>query len=148
MNLTLRNFDVLVLIEVLDSLKLSNTKSRMRTRFKKLLTKHNDEIINEEKRLIINEYVKFDDNNKWSTKENGDLDVSEEDARLINENIAELLCEEFLVECNESNKKMLLTVADIILNEEIEVSGDYADAYDEWCNEFEQVLEFYKVEDE
>ena len=43
MNLTLRNFDVLVLIEVLDSLKLSNIKSRMRTRFKKLLTKHNDE---------------------------------------------------------------------------------------------------------
>lgn len=148
MNLTLRNFDVLVMIEVLDSLKLTNTKSRMRTRFKKLLIKHNDEVINEEKRLIINEYAKFDDNNKWLTKDNGGLDVSEEDAKLINENIAELLCEEFLVECNESNKKMLLTVADIILNEEIEVSGDYADAYDEWCNEFEQVLEFYKVEDE
>lgn len=148
MNIKIKNLHVSTLITILKSLELKSKKSRMRTRFKNLLVEHENKIINPERASMIEQYVQYDENKKPLADEHGNLIFSDEHTILIAESVNELMCEEYVLECNETHKDMLLTVSDIMLEGDFTVSGDYADAYDEWCEEFENVLEHYKEDSE
>jgi len=145
MNIKFKNGHLSILIQLLHSLELKAKESRMRTRFKNILVEHNDKIVKPEKQALIDEYAKFDEKGKHVFRDisTGELDISEENSIIINENINELMCEEFSIECNESNKDMLMIVSKILLDGDFTLSGDYADAYDEWCEMFEEVIEHF-----
>jgi hypothetical protein len=140
----LKNFTIEALSSVLDQLKLSGKHSRMRTKFRKQLIIHLNEYIDVGNSQLIEEYVNRDENENmvFVDEEKTRVSVKEE----YYKEYTSLMNEEFIIENNESNKDMLLTIAEIILNAEYELSGELADMYDIWCEEFENVIEFYEGE--
>lgn len=129
----IKNGYIIELANVLHDLKLSNKESRMRTRFKKELGKHYNEVVEKErKELLESNSVKND---------KGDIIEATEEYFSAYE---ELLNEYFVIDKLESNKEMLVSVANVMLNTDYEFSENLADLYDIWCEEFEEVLEYYK----
>ena len=140
----LKNFTIEALSSVLDQLKLSGKNSRMRTKFRKQLIIHLNEYIDVGNNQLIEEYVNRDENENmvFVDEEKTRVSVKEE----YYKEYTSLMNEEFIIENNEANKDMILALAEIILNAEFEFSGEVADMYDIWGEEFENVIEFYEVE--
>lgn len=142
---------LLPLVKVLDAINLSVRESRYRTRFKNMVAKHGEEIMLPEMKLIIKEYAVLDDKNEivYADEETGRplFDNSLEEEK-CSEAIKELNSEIYPIRLDEYNKTMILSVANSLLNaENIKVNGDLADALDEWCEQFENAIEFYNSEE-
>jgi hypothetical protein len=58
-----------------------------------------------------------------------------------------LLNEDFVIDENESNRAMIETLNDVLLNSEIELFGTDAILYDKWCTIFEEATERYVLKD-
>jgi hypothetical protein len=149
MNFKIKNIHLNMLIQVLDSLELSFKESRMRTRFMRMLSKYDQEILYPEKVAIMEEYCtrnKEDNRPLFSDKEKGIyLFEDPENEEKAKKELADLLEEEFILPCDESNKMMLLSVANsFISDEEFKVSGAYADIIDDFYTQFENVIQFYE----
>ncbi|MFJ3388751.1 hypothetical protein [Lysinibacillus sp. NPDC086135] len=126
--------------KMLFDLDLKGTVSRRRTRFNRLLQSHYINIIEPEKNELKNQYAIKDASGNIEIFENGNFKVTSE---YLNE-MDILLNEEMHIDLNEANKEMLLTVANLFLDEElISVSGELAEAHDYICEQFENVIKFY-----
>lgn len=136
------NLQIESLIILLQSLKLNNKQSRLRTKFLKLLIEHYDEYIFKNLHNLKLEYAEKDDNGniifldeeKTKFKVNAEYIIEETD----------LLNEQFIIEFNESNELMLLTISDILLESDFDVEGEISYYYDQWCEECELIIEKYK----
>jgi hypothetical protein len=140
----LKNYQLKYLIELLSALTLKGKQSRMRTKFlKPLCTYYNEEVLSEFQNLQT-EYA-FKD-------ENGDIIYIDEEKTQFNvkeeflEHEQELWNEEYIIDLTDSNKMALLSISEILLEGEFEVSGEIAAMYDIWCEEAEKVVEFYEGE--
>jgi len=116
-----------------------------------MVAKHGEEIMLPEMKLIIKEYAVLDDKNEivYADEETGRplFDNSLEEEK-CSEAIKELNSEIYPIRLDEYNKTMILSVANSLLNaENIKVNGDLADALDEWCEQFENAIEFYNSEE-
>jgi len=127
--------------QILFDLELKGKVSRLRSRFNRLLQDHYKNVIQPEKEELKNQYAIKDESNKIIIDDNGNFRVTQE---YLNE-MDILLNEELHIDLNESNKEMLLTVANLFLDEElITVSGELAETYDSVCEQFENVIQFYE----
>lgn len=123
-------------------LTLKGKESRMRTRLFKSIETHCNDVLEHERRTLIEQYA--------NRHENGDfvfLDDEKNTVSIKEEFYMEyetLLNEYFYIDHNESNKDMLLAIAKVMLAGDFDVTPDIAYMYDGWCNEFEQVIEHYE----
>ena len=140
----IKNKDISNTYTMLFDLELKGKTSRLRSRFNRLLHDHYNNTVQVEENELRNQYAIKDANNEIIIDDKGNFKVTEE---YLNEmNI--LLNEELHIDLNESNKEMLLTVANLFLDEElITVSGELAETYDSVCEQFEYVIQFYESQD-
>ena len=137
----IKNKDISNTYKMLFDLELKGKVSRLRSRFNRLLQDHYKNVIQPEKEELKNQYAIKDESNKIIIDDNGNFRVTQE---YLNE-MDILLNEELHIDLNESNKEMLLTVANLFLDEElITVSGELAETYDSVCEQFENVIQFYE----
>lgn len=143
-----KNYEVEDLANLLFNLSLKGKDSRMRTRFVTLLEHQLNNIIIKEEKELIDQYAKKDEEGNIVTdQENSNVfELKKETAQEYHEERHSLLNEYFYIEENESNKMVILTVAEIILEGDFEVSGKMAKQYDEWCEQFEAVAVDYGVD--
>lgn len=138
-----KNYELKGLGEFLSDNKLSGKKSRMRTRFVKLLNTQLVEVIDKERIEMIKEYADKDSNGKLIFIDNDNFIPSMSELNRIQFDIEfnSLLKESFYIEENDSNKEMITTVAHVMLDSYVELSGEDALLYDQWCEKFEEYLE-------
>lgn len=144
MNLKLKNIEVKYLAELIGSLTLKGKKSRWRTALFKLLSQHYIENVNKQLNNLATDYMVKDENDKpiYVNKEKTEVqvyaDYFDEEKILLNE--------EYIIECNESNKIMILSNAEILLDGDFDVPPEIATMYDSWCEKFEEAIEYYNNE--
>lgn len=144
------NYEIEPLTIMLFNMSLKGKSSRMRTRMIKLLESYWQTTFHEEKTELITDYAQKD--------ENGDIQFSDGDktqALLIPEKIQEfnvefnsLMNEPFVIDEVESNKELLISVANTFLSCEQEFTQQEATQFDNWCERFEEVIERYANKEE
>jgi len=140
----IKNKDISNTYKMLFDLELKGKTSRLRSRFNRILQEHYNNIIQPEENELKNQYAIKDENNEIIIDDKGNFKVTEE---YLNE-MSILLNEELHIDLNEANKEMLLTVANLFLDEELMiVSGELAETYDSVCEQFEYVIQFYESQD-
>lgn len=140
-----KNHEIEVLRNILFDMSLKIKESRMRTRFVEILTNHLVNVVNKERAFLIEEYADRNLDGTIKTVKDNPNDIYIQDGKKdeFYKEFNELMNEDFHIEENEANKMVLLTVADIMLNGDFEVSGEVAVLYDKWCDQFEEVKEKY-----
>ncbi|WP_286924025.1 MULTISPECIES: DUF1617 family protein [Lysinibacillus] len=140
----IKNKDISNTYKMLFDLELKGKTSRLRSRFNRLLHDHYNNTVQIEENELRNQYAIKDENNEIIIDDKGNFKVTEE---YLNE-MSILLNEELHIDLNEANKEMLLTVANLFLDEELMiVSGELAETYDSVCEQFEYVIQFYESQD-
>ena len=147
MNLKIKNYELETLAYLLYEMKLGGKKSRMRTKLFKILQNHLKDL-QEASDALISEYAVHD--------ESGQLVYVDENKTQIQLDMQtgmnyykeyEILSNEIVVfEVNEANKDMILTVAQSLLDEEIELNKNEATIYDNICEQLEDILAKYEFE--
>lgn len=138
----IKNYQVKSLIDLLSSLTLKGKESRMRTKFLQHLTEHFNNYILHNLNELYKEYsIKDDDGeiifkDEAKTKFDVQVDFFEEEQILLNE--------EYIFELNDFNKMVLLSISEILLEGDFDVSGEIAKFYDEWCEQAEKIIEHYQ----
>lgn len=139
----IRNDQVVLFGETILQIPLKGKSNRLRVRLIHMLNEHCEKVINKETNLLYEEYAIRDEfNNKLFH------DIEQTRPQIKEEfylEIDELMSEYLHIEMNENNKEMLLNICNVLLDDEcpIELSGQTAILYDQWCEECESVLEFY-----
>lgn len=142
----LKNYEIDAFTKLLFDMKLKGKESRMRTRLVKQLDEYSRDVIAVERNELITQYAKKD--------EHGEIVLNEDktQAVLSDETISEfhaehniLMNEQYVIEENETNKEMLLTISQSVLNCDIELSGNEAIMYDNWCEELEELIVRYNT---
>jgi len=153
MHIKIKNGHLTVLTQILDSLKMSVKESRMRTRFIRMLLKYNDEVLMPQKTVILEEFcTKSEEDGRplFKDKQKGEYlfeDPEQEDK--AKKELLDFLNEEYILQCDEYNKMMILSVANSLLeSEDFQVSGELADVVDGLCEQFELAIEYYNQEKE
>jgi len=137
----IKNSYIATLANLLYEIELTGTDSRMRTKLWKILVQEANNIDSEIAQLV-EDFKKVDkEGNPIFKNENDKYPIVHEDK--FNAPYIELMNENFFIDNNEQNKKMLTTVANIFLKEDIKVNMDLAIIYDDICEEFENVLAYY-----
>lgn len=137
----IKNYEVAPLGRFLFDLKLKGKESRMRTRFINILEKQL-ELINRERELLLSDYSKKDENGESITEYNEELKkdvVLLEDGETYNNEVLKLMNEDFIIEETADKIDMLQTVQGIVLNVDLEFSGQEAMQYDRFCQIVEDI---------
>lgn len=135
----LYNHELESFIEFLYGLKLSGRESRMRVRFMNLLGEKYRLFKDEHEQLLFEHSRKNDDGSIKVKKLKGEEVADVLDEQAFNKDWMELLNEEVVIEQNETNKQMLLSIKDSVLNCEQEFEGDSAILHDRFCEIVEQI---------
>lgn len=137
-----KNYEVEPLAKLLFNLSLKSKNSRMRTQFVNLLDAHFRGVVGEGRKILIEQFAKRDENGELvRNAENSDLiDLKEETSQEYYQEDNILMNEYFYIEESEANNIVILTVAEIMLDGDFEVSGEDAVLYDKWCQQFEETI--------
>ena len=97
-----------------------------------MLQKYYQNVFQKQREALLQEYPEVDD-------EGIPTDVQ------FFEEASQLMEEYYYIELNQQNEDMILTVAEIFLDDELdlEVSGEVAIVFEKWCQEFEQAQKHY-----
>lgn len=142
----MKNYEIGELQSFLFNLILKGKESRMRTRFISLLD-NQVELIEKERQLLINDYASKDDEGdiKTETKVINDKEQhivvfpsieAEKEAQI---QIMLMMNEDFIIEETVDKIEMLKTLQNIILNCNLEFTGQKAVLYDRFCEIFEEI---------
>lgn len=136
----LPNYMVSSFTEFLFSLELPFRQSRLRSKLVKQARMQLKEI-EEVRQELIEKYGEKDSEGKVKTesKEDGSMFIPLSDVDGFNNDITELMQEDWIVEENESNKDMLLAAKDIILNYDGVLKGEEAMQFDVYAEVFENL---------
>jgi len=137
----IKNSYIATLANLLYEIELTGTESRMRTKLWKILVQEVNNIDSEIGQLV-DDFKKVDKEGNAIFKNENDKYPIVDDEK-FNAPYIELMNETLVIDNNEQNKKMLTTVANIFLKQDIKVNMDLAVIYDEICEEFENVLAYY-----
>ena len=131
------NKEIPYFADMVFNLKLKGKKNRKRVQMFTMLQNYYNDVFVAEKNALLNEYPERDEEG-LPLKESFYVELEE------------LQNEMFYIEKNEQNKDMLLTMVDVILDDDfqMELSGEMAIVFDKWCSECEKVLEFYNQQNE
>lgn len=140
----IKNKDLGIAKDMLMSLTLKGATQRLRTRFCKKIEEHELKIYRAELNEIIEKYAEKDEDGKVIMQSATSFKVPPSDLSDYLDEVQELENEFMEFQLTDENKKMLLCVADLVLDEDlIEVSGVSAFVHDDLCEEFESVIEHY-----
>lgn len=145
----IKNSEVQHLGQLLFDLSLKGKMSRMRTRFVNILDLHLKEVIAAEQKMLVDQYAKKDEDGNFvvSKEREGDIVLKEETVREYHQEFDTLMSEYMYIDELEANKNMLLSVSEIMLEGDFEVSGEVAEMYDKWCEMFEEVVTTYEKQE-
>lgn len=131
----IKNYEIAEFGEFLLELKLKGRQSRMRTRLVRLLQERLD-LINEERNDLLMDYATKDEDGNIvkETDDDGEEYISLENGTEYNSEIQKLMLEEFILEETGEVKVIIDEVREIVLNTDMEFSGEEALAYDRWCD--------------
>lgn len=138
-----RNYELSLLAQLLFQMKLSGKKSRMRTRFILQIDSYLKNTLQPEIQELVEEYGLRDIDNELIPNIEGGYELIPERAEEYHKEYDEVLNEYYVVEVNETNKDMILSIAEVLLDCEIELSNDEAVLYDRWCEQFENAVAKY-----
>jgi hypothetical protein len=129
--------------EFLLSLELPFRQSRLRSKLVKQARLHLQELQGFEQELI-EKYGDKDDTGKLITipKEDGSVQITvtnKENVDAYNKEYSALMLEDWIIDESESNKDMLLTMRDVILNYEGKLSGEEAMRFDIYADALENL---------
>jgi hypothetical protein len=129
--------------EFLLSLELPFRQSRLRSKLVKQARLHLQELQGFEQELI-EKYGDKDETGKLVTtpQENGSVQITvtnKENVEAYNKEYSTLMREDWVIDESESNKDMLLTMRDVILNYEGTLSGEQAMQFDVYADAFENL---------
>lgn len=143
------NKELEVAIGILYSLELKGKDSRMRTRFINFLRKLTENF-HEDRFQLLQEYGETDEEGNFifQDKEQTTVLIEDENKPEFNRQFFILLEEETILEENEVNKMMILSVGESLLNADIAVSNEVAEMYDILCERFEEAIKHYQEEEE
>lgn len=142
----IKNYEIGELQSFLFNLILKGKESRMRTRFIKLL-EDQIELLKVERQQLINDYALKDENGEIVT-ETKEIHNKEEEIVLFQCEEAEkeaqmqimlMMNEDFIIEETADKIEMLTTLQSIILNCDLEFTGNKAVLYDRFCEIFEEI---------
>lgn len=140
MKLRIKNNQLNEFGQFLLTLELKGKKSRLRTRFIKLLNEQLKQF-NEEHALLLKEHCHLDEEGNPKTVERDNQQYWDiKDIPSYKQDYNELLEEEFIIE-GEDKRDMLLVVKDAILDCDKSFSGSEAMLYDQWCDIVESIEE-------
>lgn len=129
------NYEVEGLTNFLMEQKLAGKRSRMRTRFSKLLIARLEEI-EKDKTELLKEYVEREENGDFAIcydEETKQTSYKITDIDSFNTEYDILMKEEFIIFENPEREEMMDVVRDVVLNCESAYSGKEAIQYDRWC---------------
>ncbi|MCE4043365.1 hypothetical protein LXM56_04480 [Lysinibacillus fusiformis] len=142
----IKNYEIGELQSFLFNLILKGKESRMRTRFIKLL-EDQIELLKVERQQLINDYALKDENGEIVT-ETKEIHNKEEEIVLFQCEEAEkeaqmqimlMMNEDFIIEETADKIEMLTILQSIILNCDLEFTGNKAVLYDRFCEIFEEI---------
>lgn len=134
----LYNHELEAFITFLYKLKIVDYRSRMRTRFIKLLADYFNRF-KEDYIELIREHARLDEEgNPEIIEEDGVEKYDIVDRAAFAKAYQELAEEEIIIEETEERKKMLLSVKESVLNCGIAFEGEEQFAYDRWCELLEE----------
>lgn len=142
----IKNYEIGELQSFLFNLILKGKESRMRTRFIKLL-EDQIELLKVERQQLINDYALKDENGEIVT-ETKEIHNREEEIVLFQCEEAEkeaqlqimlMMNEDFIMEETADKIEMLTVLQSIILNCDLEFTGNKAVLYDRFCEIFEEI---------
>lgn len=139
----IRNAELESFGNLLFDLPLKGRKSRMRTRFIRLIDNHLEQIVNTERSQLIDDYAEKNEDGKPVNDGKGNITLKKEYMETFSKELAILMDESLVIEETEEHKDMFLAIAKIILEGDFEVSGNIASMYDGWCDQFEEVENNY-----
>ena len=138
MQIKIENIKINSIYKLLHELPLKGKQSRHRTKFIKLLSKHLEEVA-EDEQALIKEHSHLDENeNPKKTDDGQRWDIKDMDAFVKDR--TELLKEEFVVDGGNVTG-MLKTVKKILEDLDMELSGEQGDIYDYLLDQFEAAEE-------
>ena len=124
---------------LLNELELSGKQNRMRMKFLKILSEKFQEF-RQFYIQLVKENCRVDDEGNLKTKKvNGQEVYDIIDEQKFQREYEELVREEVVIEENEENKEMLLTIRDAVLNCPVPYKGKKAIIYDRICEIFENI---------
>lgn len=140
--LRIKNMDIQAFFRLLEGLTLRGQESRMRTKLSKLIEEHNNIFLAPSFMKLAEEYAVTDENGDYVyiDKEAGRIDVMEG----FKEEQEILLNEEFIIEANEANKRMILSCSKVLLDGDFDVYPDQAVVYDYVCEQLEEIVTYYE----
>lgn len=140
MQVRIKNSQITEFGQFLLTLELKGKKSRLRTRFIKLLNEQLRQF-NEEHTLLLKEHCHLDEEGNPKTVERDNKQYWDiKDIPSYKQDYNELLEEEFIIE-GEDKRDMLLAVKVAVLDCEKSFSGNEAMLYDQWCDIVENIEE-------
>jgi len=92
---------------------------------------------------LVEEYGLRDIDNELIPNIEGGYELIPEKAEEYHKEYNAILEEYYIVEVNETNKDMIQSIAEALLDCEIELSNDEAVLYDRWCEQFENAVAKY-----
>ena len=136
----IKNKDLVFLFNLVNDEELSGKKSRMRTKFIKLVQEKAEEF-EEDRQDLLKEHCKLDKegNPKIKKGDDGQEYYDVKDMKKYNIEFIELENSYAILEENETNEEILKTVKDIVLNTSKTFKGQDAFVYDVICDEFEEI---------
>lgn len=135
----LKNYEIEKFGVFLYGLGLKGKQSRMRTRFVKILNDHLM-LMNEERQQLLEDYAKKDEQGEYVKEEHeGQQVFILDDAEGYNLEMMKLMKEEFIYEETQERLDMLLEIKEVVLNCDVEFSGNEAILYDKWCEAVEDI---------
>jgi len=136
----IKNYEVEQFGRFLFDLTLRGKQSRMRTRFVKVLQGRLELQIAEREQLV-NEFAKRDEKGEIVYQENeaGQEGIVIGDVEEFNKEVICILEEDFIIEETQEVLDMLIEVKNIVLDCDLEFSGDEATQYDRWCEIVEEI---------
>ena len=142
----IKNYQVLPLIQLLHSLTLKGRVSLQRSKMENMLIKHHNDYIVRGIESLKNDYAIRDDQDEI-IYEDADKTTYKLDIAFLEEE-KQLLNEEFIIELNDLNKILILSISEILLDGEFDVSGEIAPHYVDWCEQAEKAIEYYTSKEE
>ena len=140
-----KNYELESLAKFFYELELSGKSSRMRSRFLKLLEDYLKNIYSTERISIIEQFALRDEKGEILLNEDKtEVVLQPEKRKQCIKELEELAHEDFIIETTETNKDMLITVGETLLNCEVKLTGQQATLYYYWCEEFESAIAHYE----
>lgn len=121
-------------------IELEGRKSRLRTRFVKVLQERL-KLIQEEHKAILEQYTAKDEEGELKTidTEDGGRAYDVQDYEAFQKEYQDLLVEEFVIDQTQERKQMLEAVREGVLNTDMVFKGKDALVFDRYCEIVEQV---------